>query len=118
MGKRKSQREHNTVESAAAAGWPWDPTRPVAGQYEEHLAAEILRADLAARPQVVADADQLSEFAVTQIEIDCDTATPWEEETECPKHPGVVIDADDNCSACAAKADLDLLAPSGGNGAS
>ena len=29
---------HDDLESRDATAWPWDPTRPIAGQYEEWLA--------------------------------------------------------------------------------
>lgn len=53
-------------------GWPWDPTRPVAGQYEEYVAAT----------------------APAQVDLDIEVGPKPEHgiEVEIDEHPPVVID--------------------------
>lgn len=94
--------EHDDRDRRDSAAWPWDPTRPVAGQYEEWLA----RGDAKVAAM---DADAEAELEGSTAEptcAACDTADGCEEHklftcSGCGKRvPWSDGGEDDVCSAC------------------
>ncbi len=99
--------------------WPWDPTRPIAGQFGEHLRAALAAAGREmhvpptdAKEQEHQDMLSLHDDAdPLTADGDCDPAGEFPDNlsvaADCQEHPGADSNNDGDCMECLAEIAID-----------